>query len=100
MALGVPVVGVAAGGPAEIIEDGLSGLLVPRPGGEELAGALERIVGSDDLRERLTEGGRRAVEERFTTERMVEQLTSAIERLDANAGGGRGKGRGRGKVAA
>jgi hypothetical protein len=28
---------------------------------------------------------------------MVEQLTSAIERLAANAGGGRGKGRGRGR---
>ena len=89
MALGVPVVAVAAGGPAEIVEDGVSGLLVQRAGGDELAGAFQRVVESDDLRDSLVAGGRRAVEERFTTRRMVDQLTSAIERLDAEATGTR-----------
>jgi glycosyltransferase involved in cell wall biosynthesis len=89
MALGVPVVAVAAGGPAEIIEDGVSGLLVSRAGGEELAAAFERIAESPDLQATLAAGGRRALDERFTTERMVEQLTAAIERLEADASGTR-----------
>ena len=53
MALGVPVVAVAAGGPAEIVEDGVLGLLVPRAGGEEFADAFERVVTSDDVRNSL-----------------------------------------------
>ena len=89
MALGVPVVAVAAGGPAEIVEDGVSGLLVGRAGGEEFADAFGRVVESDELREGLVAGGRLAVEERFTTRRMVDQLTSAIERLDSEAAGTR-----------
>jgi glycosyltransferase involved in cell wall biosynthesis len=87
MALDVPVVAVAAGGPAEIIDDGATGLLVPSASPDLFADAFERIVASDELSERLAAGGRRAVTDRFTTERMVEQLTSAIERLNGDAGG-------------
>ncbi len=87
MALGVPVVAVAAGGPAEIVEDGESGLLVRAASGEQFADAFERILSSGELREQLANGGARAVSQRFTTERMVEQLTGAIERLNSDAGG-------------
>jgi D-inositol-3-phosphate glycosyltransferase len=87
MALGLPVVAVAAGGPAEIVEDGASGLLVPEASPERFADAFERILSSDELRGRLAAGGAQAVEARFTTERMVEQLTAAIERLNSDAGG-------------
>jgi glycosyltransferase involved in cell wall biosynthesis len=87
MALEVPVVAVAAGGPAEIIDDGATGLLVPSASPELFADAFARIVGSEELGQRLATGGRHAVAERFTTERMVEQLTSEIERLNGDAGG-------------
>jgi glycosyltransferase involved in cell wall biosynthesis/GT2 family glycosyltransferase len=87
MALGVPVVAVAAGGPAEIVEDGASGLLVPEASPERFADAFERILSSDELRDGLAAGGAQAVEARFTTGRMVEQLSAAIERLNSDAGG-------------
>ena len=89
MALGVPVVAVDAGGPAEVIDDGESGLLVPGATPERFADAFERILRSEELRARLALGGRQAVAERFTTERMVERLTAAIERLVRDAGGPR-----------
>jgi glycosyltransferase involved in cell wall biosynthesis len=89
MGLGVPVVAVAAGGPAEIVENGESGLLVRSASADNFADAFERIVTDGGLKARLADGGARAVAERFTTERMVEQLTSAIERLDADARGQR-----------
>ena len=83
MALGVPVVAVEAGGPAEFVDDGASGLLVPSATPEHLADAFERVLFSGELRERLAAGGRQAVEERYTTERMVGQITDSIERLAA-----------------
>ncbi|HET8821362.1 MAG TPA: glycosyltransferase, partial [Thermoleophilaceae bacterium] len=89
MGLGVPVVAVAAGGPAEIAENGESGLLVGSASADNFADAFERIVTDGGLKARLADGGARAVAERFTTERMVEQLTSAIECLDADARGER-----------
>jgi glycosyltransferase involved in cell wall biosynthesis len=87
MALGVPVVAVGAGGPAEIVEDGESGLLVPAASPERFADAFDRILTSSELRDRLEARGEEAVMARFTTGRMVEQLTSAIERLNTDAGG-------------
>jgi glycosyltransferase involved in cell wall biosynthesis/predicted metal-dependent phosphoesterase TrpH len=62
-ASGLPVVAVAAGGPAELIADGRSGLLsAARP--EALAGAVAGLAGSRAMRERLARGGLAAVRDR------------------------------------
>ena len=64
-AAGLPVVATASDGPAALIEDGESGLLVPLPGqpgggAAALARAIERIRDDPTLAERLVEGGRKA----------------------------------------
>jgi glycosyltransferase involved in cell wall biosynthesis len=59
LACGVPAVVTDQGGPKEIVEDGLSGLVVPGGDAPALAGALERLFDDDDLRLRLGEGGLR-----------------------------------------
>lgn len=62
-ASGLPVVAVAAGGPAELVADGRSGVLCP-PSADALASALATLAGSRAARERLARGGLAAVAER------------------------------------
>jgi glycosyltransferase involved in cell wall biosynthesis len=71
-ASGLPVIAVAAGGPAELIEDGRSGTLVP-PDPSTIAHVLVRLAGSRAARDRVAAGGLAAVRER-TWERSLERL--------------------------
>lgn len=57
MALGKPLVATADGGPLEIVEDLVSGLLVPPEDVGALAGAIEQILADAPLARRLAEGG-------------------------------------------
>jgi glycosyltransferase involved in cell wall biosynthesis len=75
-AAGLPVVATASDGPAALIEDGRSGLLVPLPeepggGAETLADAMQQITGDAALRARLAQGGRAAYEASFTEAAVV-----------------------------
>jgi glycosyltransferase involved in cell wall biosynthesis len=58
MAAGLPVVAAAAGGPAEVVTDGVDGILVPPGDVDRLAAALRRLAGDADLRDRLGQAGR------------------------------------------
>jgi len=60
---GLPVVATRVGGNAERVADGVTGLLGAP---EELAGLLERLLRSPELRRQFGEAGRRMVSERFT----------------------------------
>jgi D-inositol-3-phosphate glycosyltransferase len=59
LASGRPVVATSAGGPAYIVEDGVSGLLTPPNEPAQLADRLERLLADDGERERM---GRAAAE--------------------------------------
>lgn len=54
LAAGRPVIATRAGGPAEWIEDGVNGLLVPMNDPAALARALRRLRDGAELRERLS----------------------------------------------
>ena len=82
-ASGLPVVAVAAGGPAELIRDGRSGLLCP-PRAEALGGAVAGLAGSRAMRERLARGGLAAVRER-TWEASLAGLAAGWSRALAPA---------------
>jgi glycosyltransferase involved in cell wall biosynthesis len=83
MALGVPVIASADGGPAEIIEADRSGLLVDSPSVPALVAGLERLLGDSDFRRQLGEGGRARFHARFSAERMCRRLEAALEEVAA-----------------
>jgi glycosyltransferase involved in cell wall biosynthesis len=63
MAAGVPMVATAVGGVPELIDDEVSGLLVPPGDPESLAGAIKRLAADPALRVRLGAAARQRAEQ-------------------------------------
>jgi glycosyltransferase involved in cell wall biosynthesis len=79
MAFGLPVVATRAGGLPEVVEDGVTGLLVPPGDTHALAEAIGRLLRDPDLRRRLGEAGRERVLARFTAEHVVKEMIPVYE---------------------
>jgi glycosyltransferase involved in cell wall biosynthesis len=80
MAFGLAVVATRAGGLPEVVEDGVTGLLVPPGDAPALAGAVHRLLADPALRRRLGEAGRERVLSTFTAERVVRATVPVYER--------------------
>ena len=74
MAASLPAVAFDTGGPAEILEDGSTGLLVEPGSAEGLAAAVARLQAAPELRELLGTAARRRVEERYSMEGHAKQV--------------------------
>jgi glycosyltransferase involved in cell wall biosynthesis len=83
----LPVVATASDGPAALIKDGETGILVPLPrdggGPAALSRAIERLCRDVALRTRLGQAGRHAYEAEFTEASVVHQYRSLFERITA-----------------
>ena len=73
-ACGVPAVAPAVGGIPELVEDGVTGLLVPVGDTQALAAALEQLLRNPELAARMGMAARRRVEERFSLMGQVDRL--------------------------
>jgi glycosyltransferase involved in cell wall biosynthesis len=71
MASGLPVVATASEGALEILEDGLTGKLVPLDDSEALAQAIEGLLDNPVERSRLGRNALHAARERFSLARMA-----------------------------
>jgi phosphatidylinositol alpha 1,6-mannosyltransferase len=60
-ASGLPVVAPAAGGPLDLVDEGVTGYLVPPGDGTALAAATARLVADPELRASMGEAARRTV---------------------------------------
>jgi glycosyltransferase involved in cell wall biosynthesis len=80
MALGKPVVAGDAGGPREIVQDGLSGLLVPFDDPEALANAVLRYLDDPDYARRVAHAARARAHE-FSTRRYAGEFVRATAEL-------------------
>ncbi len=83
MACQTPIVATRAGGIPEIVEDAVTGLLVPPRDPHALADAIVRALEDRDLRRRLAQAAFGRVRERFTVDRMVAGTASVYESLRA-----------------
>jgi glycosyltransferase involved in cell wall biosynthesis len=79
MAMRCPVVATNVGGTAEIIEDGVHGLLVPPADVGALADALERFMTDAQLRSALVEAGYQHVFMDCSFERMMQETEALYD---------------------
>ncbi|MBI4349162.1 MAG: glycosyltransferase family 4 protein [Elusimicrobia bacterium] len=81
MASGRPVVATAVGGVPDVVQDGLTGTLVPPGDPGALADALEAILLDDQRRSRYGEAGRAFVYPRHDASRLVRDIDDLYTEL-------------------
>jgi glycosyltransferase involved in cell wall biosynthesis len=80
MAFGLPVIGSRIGGIPDLVEHGLSGLLVPPNNPARLAESMYLILTDHELRNRLSQGAR-ARSQQFDTAAVVPQIVEVYDSL-------------------
>jgi len=81
MAAGVPVLATMSEGACEIIEPDQTGRLVPLRDVDALANAIDDLLSDPGECQRLSSNAQRAVRERFSLERMVEETEDVYRRV-------------------
>jgi len=76
-----PVVATQAGGTSAVVDDGETGILAPVRDTEALAAAVDLLARDPGLREEMGTLGARRMRERFSTERMVDDVERLYTRL-------------------
>ena len=79
MASGLPVVAPRAGGPIEIVDDGVTGLLYPPGDADAAATAVKSLLDDPERASRMGAAGRDRVRDSFEAERQTAVLAQAIE---------------------
>ena len=77
LAVGTPVLAMEAGGVAEVVHDGVNGLLVPAGDTDALASAVRRYFADEALRERLRACAAGSVAD-YSAERVFARLEDAL----------------------
>lgn len=80
MAAGLPVVASDVGGLREVVEDGVTGFLVPPRDVAALRARLQQLVSDRALAERMGRAAQRRVRECFSPERLATEAALAYER--------------------
>ena len=81
----VPVVATDAGGLPEVVEHGVTGLVVPRGDSTALAGAIGSLLDDPALRRRMGQAGRERALRYFDWDRTAEQLEDVYRAIGARA---------------
>ncbi len=81
MACGIPVITTGVGAIAEIVQDGVQGLMVPGRDVEALARAIESLRSDPDRRARMAAAGLAQARARFSSERMLDGMEAVFARV-------------------
>ena len=90
MACGVPVISTRISGIPELVEDGVSGILVPEKDSRGLSSAIKSLLADADMRRRFSIEGRKKVVNEFEIRQVGRQLMEMFSGR-ANRGGGGGR---------
>jgi len=81
MALGKPVVATAGGGTKELVDDGVTGILIPARSPDIFAQKIEFLIGNKELRDKMGASGKEKVIKDFSIEKMVTDYISLFKKV-------------------
>ena len=79
MAMGVPVLATRVSAIPELVEDGRTGLLVDPGEHRQMAQCMAKLLGDEELRQRIIEAARRRVREEFDNRELIQRLAEVFE---------------------
>ena len=89
-ACGTPVIATSAGALPEIVEDGVSGVIVPPGDSAALASAISKLIQDPERCLEMGEAGARRIRERFSWRRTAEETLELYEEVLSRSGAARG----------
>jgi len=81
MSMGKAIVASDVGGVSELIEDGVSGFLIPAKNSDAMAEKISLLLGSEKIQKEMGQEARRRFEEKFTSKRMVDKFENLYRKL-------------------
>jgi glycosyltransferase involved in cell wall biosynthesis len=84
MNAGKAVIASNEGGPVEIVEQGVTGLLIPPEDPEKLANAIITLLQDASLRTKMGQAAQLRVKENFTASKMIDALEGLYSQLAAD----------------
>ena len=81
MSVGLPVVATNVGGIPEIIEDNVSGILIPSCNPELLAKSIASLCRNPETREKMGAKGKELIAQKFRVSDFVKQTFDLYEKL-------------------
>lgn len=82
MASGIPVVGTNVGGVSELIEHGVTGLIVSPADEDSLKNAISRYITEPELRLHISQAAREYVEREFNLDKELSKLSNHISEVN------------------
>ena len=81
MACEIPVIATDCVGPREIIQDGISGIILQDRKPETMANAIISLLNDKELRRRIGKAGRKRVLEKYNWEYNLKELEASLESI-------------------
>ena len=81
MAMGLPVISTYHGGIPELVEDGLSGFLVPERDADAIADKLNYLIEHPEIWHSMGKAGRTRVEEKYDMNKLNDELVEIYQQL-------------------
>ncbi len=81
MAMGLPVISTLHGGIPELVEDGVSGFLVPERDGNAIAQKLTYLIEHPEVWEGMGKAGRMRVEEKYDRNKLNDELVEIYQQM-------------------
>jgi colanic acid/amylovoran biosynthesis glycosyltransferase len=81
MAMGMPVISTFHGGIPELIEDGVSGFLVPERDADAIAEKLSDLIAHPEIWEQMGHAGRKRVEEKYDMNKLNNELVRIYQQV-------------------